>query len=214
MTVGENIGHSLTIQGIGTKNERIERVKEVMHSVALTPVDDIINRYPHLLSGGQKQRVVLARAMVLNPTLVVADEPIAMADVSVRALILEMMIKLKEEYDLTYLFVTHDLATAKYICDHIAIMYLGVIVEIGELKQVFNNPKHPYTQALLSAVPVPDPKARRQHKIPRGEIPSAISPPPGCRFHPRCPIAKKDCSSLVPEMIAVEAGHEVACPYV
>jgi len=214
MTVGRNIGHSLDIQNIGTRAERLERVKRVMESVALTPVDDIVGRYPHLLSGGQKQRVVLARALVLNPKLVVADEPIAMADVSVRALILEMMIMLKNQFDLTYLFVTHDLATAKYICDTIAIMYLGVIVEMGQLKSVFNNPLHPYTQALLSAVPVPDPRARRKHKIPRGEIPSAVNPPSGCRFHTRCPIAHQDCSSHIPHMEEKEKGHKVACPYV
>jgi len=211
MTVGENIGHSLVIQQIGTKREREQRVKEVMGRVALTPVNDIYNRYPHLLSGGQKQRVVLARALVLSPKLVVADEPIAMADVSVRALILEMMIRLKEELSLTYLFVTHDLATAKYICNRIAIMYLGVIVEIGTVDQVFHNPAHPYTRALLAAVPVPNPTLRRQHVIARGEIPSAIAPPPGCRFHTRCVIAGPNCCEYVPSMVEVEPGHRVGC---
>jgi peptide/nickel transport system ATP-binding protein len=211
MTVGQNIGHSLVIQQIGTKKEQEERVKEVMSRVALTPVNDIYNRYPHLLSGGQKQRVVLARALVLSPKLVVADEPIAMADVSVRALILEMMIRLKEELSLTYLFVTHDLATAKYICNRIAVMYLGVIVEIGTTDQVFHNPMHPYTRALLAAVPVPNPTLRRQHVIARGEIPSAIAPPPGCRFHTRCLIAGPECSQNVPRMVEVDPGHLVAC---
>jgi peptide/nickel transport system ATP-binding protein len=211
MTVGENIGHSLTIQGIGTKMEREERVKEVMGRVALTPVNDIYKRYPHLLSGGQKQRVVLARALVLSPKLVVADEPIAMADVSVRALILEMMIRLKEEFSLTYLFVTHDLATAKYICNRIAVMYLGVIVEIGTVDQVFHNPMHPYTRALLAAVPVPNPRLRRLHAIARGEIPSAIAPPPGCRFHTRCPIADPACCEFVPKMVQIEPEHLAAC---
>lgn len=214
MTVGDNIGYSIRIQGIGNKKEEEERVKEVMDSVALTPVNDIYNRYPHLLSGGQKQRVVLARALILNPKLIVADEPIAMADVSVRALILDLMLGLKDKYDLTYLFITHDLATAKYICDYVAIMYLGVIVEMGELRKVFKNPLHPYTKALLFAVPVPDPKVRRKHEIPRGEIPSAVDPPPGCRFHTRCPIARDDCKDFIPEMIHKEEGHEVACPYV
>ncbi len=211
MTVGDNIGYSLVIQKIGNKKEREERVKEVMRRVALTPVNDIYKRYPHLLSGGQKQRVVLARALVLSPKLVVADEPIAMADVSVRALILEMMRELKEDLSLTYLFVTHDLATAKYICDRIAIMYLGIIVEIGTVDQVFHNPMHPYTRALLSAVPVPDPKMRRAHAIPRGEIPSAISPPPGCRFHTRCPVDDPSCCEFVPPMVEVEKGHRVSC---
>jgi len=211
MTVAENIGHSLTVQHFGTRQERQERINEVMESVALTPVRDISRRYPHLLSGGQKQRVVLARALAVNPKLVVADEPIAMADVSVRALILELMLKLKEEYNLTYLFVTHDLATAKYVCDRVAIMYLGVIVEIGTINEVFENPKHPYTQALLSAVPVPDPAARRQHAIPRGEIPSAVNPPSGCRFHTRCPIADEQCSRIVPDMVDISPTHRAAC---
>jgi peptide/nickel transport system ATP-binding protein len=211
MTVGENIGYSLAIQGIATKGERGERVKEIMRRVALTPVNDIYDRYPHLLSGGQKQRVVLARALVLSPKLVVADEPIAMADVSVRALILELMRELKDEFSLTYLFVTHDLATAKYICDRIAVMYLGKIVEIGTTDDVFNNPMHPYTRALLSAVPVPDPKMRRAHAIPRGEIPSAISPPPGCRFHTRCPKEDPSCCEYVPPMVEVSPGHHVSC---
>jgi len=211
MTVAENIGHSLTVQHFGTRQERQERINEVMESVALTPVHDISRRYPHLLSGGQKQRVVLARALAVNPKLVVADEPIAMADVSVRALILELMLKLKEEYNLTYLFVTHDLATAKYVCDRVAIMYLGVIVEIGTINEVFENPKHPYTQALLSAVPVPDPAARRQHAIPRGEIPSAVNPPSGCRFHTRCPIADEQCSRIVPDMVDISPTHRAAC---
>lgn len=211
MSVGEAIGHSLAVQRLGNKREREERVKEVMEKVALTPVDDIIKRHPHLLSGGQKQRVVLARALVVNPKLVVADEPIAMADVSVRALILKLMLELKEDFDLTYLFITHDLATAKYICNRIAVMYLGVIVELGDIDEVFLNPAHPYTEALLSAVPVPDPAARRQHKIPRGEIPSAVSPPPGCRFHTRCPIAIEICQKVEPEMIDIKKGHYVAC---
>lgn len=211
MSVGQSIGHSLAVQKLGNRREREERVKDVMDRVALTPVDDIIKRHPHLLSGGQKQRVVLARALVVNPKLVVADEPIAMADVSVRALILDLMLELKEEFDLTYLFVTHDLATAKYICNRIAVMYLGIIVEVGDTDEVFKNPAHPYTEALLSAVPIPDPKARRKHKIPRGEIPSAVSPPPGCRFHTRCPIAEEICREVIPEMTEVKRGHRVAC---
>jgi len=135
-----------------------------------------------------------------------------MADVSVSAMILELMISLKEEFDLTYLFITHDLATCKYICDRIAIMYLGKIMEIGPLKEVFSHPVHPYTTALLAAVPVPDPKFKRTHPIPHGEIPSAINPPSGCRFHPRCAHAKPECSRKVPELVEAGPDHYVACP--
>jgi peptide/nickel transport system ATP-binding protein len=155
--------------------------------------------------------VAIARALITNPDFVVADEPIAMADVSVSAMILELMARLKEEFDLTYLFITHDLATCKYICDRIAIMYLGQILEIGPLKEVFEHPVHPYTESLLAAVPVPDPKFRRTHAIPRGEIPSAVNPPPGCRFHPRCPHADKSCAVDSPELTVVSGEHRVAC---
>jgi peptide/nickel transport system ATP-binding protein len=149
----------------------------------------------------------------LAPDLVVADEPIAMADVSVRALLLDLMLRLKEELELTYLYITHDLATAKYICDRIAIMYLGRICELGALDQVFRSPQHPYTRALLAAVPVPDPHARRAGPMPKGEIPSPINPPSGCRFHPRCPLAEEICSQDLPVLEAVSGspGHLVAC---
>jgi peptide/nickel transport system ATP-binding protein len=156
--------------------------------------------------------VVIARALITNPDFVVADEPIAMADVSVSAMILELMVKLKEEFDLTYLFITHDLATCKYICDRIAIMYLGKIMEIGPLEAVFKHPVHPYTVSLLAAVPVPDPKFKRKHAIPKGEIPSAIDPPSGCRFHPRCDFAIDECSKVIPELLEVDPDHWVACP--
>jgi len=148
---------------------------------------------------------------VTNPEFVAADEPIAMADVSVRAMILELRVRLKEEFDLTYLFITHDLATSKYICDRVAIMYLGKIVEIGPLEAVFKNPAHPYTATLLAAVPVPDPRYRKTHSIPKGEIPSAINPPPGCRFHPRCHAAKSACSVHKPDLMEVRQSHWVCC---
>jgi peptide/nickel transport system ATP-binding protein len=177
----------------------------------LTPAATLYEKYPHQLSGGQRQRVVIARALILNPELVIADEPIAMADVSVRALLLELMMRLKEELELTYLYITHDLATAKYICDRIAIMYLGKIVEVGPLREIYSNPLHPYTEALLSAVPVPDPRALRKKVLPKGEIPNPINPPPGCRFHPRCPYVMDICSVEEPELIEVEGEHQVAC---
>jgi peptide/nickel transport system ATP-binding protein len=185
----------------------------MMERVGLTPMAPLYQKFPHQLSGGQRQRAVMARALIMHPDLIVADEPIAMADVSVRALLLQLMLDLKDEFDLTYLFITHDLATAKYICDRIAIMYLGKVVEMGTLQQVYSDPKHPYTQALLAAVPVPDPKARRTAPMPRGEIPSPITPPPGCRFHPRCPIAEEICSQEIPplEPTARQVEHLVAC---
>jgi len=211
MKVGDAIGHGLEIHGIARGKEKRERVIELMEWVGLTPAATLYDKYPHQLSGGQRQRAVIARALILHPDLIVADEPIAMADVSVRALILNLMIKLKEEFDLTYLFITHDLATAKYICNRIAIMYLGKIVELGPLKEVFTDPRHPYTKALLSAVPIPDPRARRRHAIPKGEIPSPINPPPGCRFHPRCPLAEDICSREEPLLRGDGHEHLVAC---
>ncbi len=211
MSVGEAIGHPLKIHKMGDKRERKERVLDLMDKIGLSPADFLYRKYPHQLSGGQSQRVVLARALVTNPEFLVADEPIAMADVSVRALILELMRKLREDFDLTYLFITHDLATAKYLCDRVAIMYLGRIVEIGTKNELFKKPHHPYTKALLTAVPVPDPKRKRTEEIPKGEIPSAINPPPGCHFHPRCPYAMDRCKTEKPELREVAPGHYSAC---
>jgi peptide/nickel transport system ATP-binding protein len=211
MAIGKAIGHPLVIHNNYDKAELRQRCLQIMEKVGLTPAPFLYRKYPHQLSGGQRQRVVIARALVTNPEFVVADEPIAMADVSVRAMILELMVKLKEEFDLTYLFITHDLATSKYICDRVAIMYLGKIVEMGPLEEVFKNPVHPYTATLLAAVPVPDPKYRRTHPIPKGEISSPINPPPGCRFHPRCASAKSMCSIHEPELLEVRPGHWVAC---
>jgi peptide/nickel transport system ATP-binding protein len=211
MSIGKAIGHPLVIHNHGGKAEIRQTSLDIMEKVGLSPAPFLYRKYPHQLSGGQRQRVVIARALATNPEFVVADEPIAMADVSVRAMILELMVRLKEEFDLTYLFITHDLATCKYICDRVAIMYLGKIAEIGPLEEVFRNPAHPYTATLLAAVPVPDPKHRRTHPIPKGEIPSAINPPPGCRFHPRCPSAKSMCSAHEPELVDVGTGHQVAC---
>jgi len=211
MAIGKAIGHPLVIHNNYNKAELRQRCLEMMEKVGLTPASFLYRKYPHQLSGGQRQRVVIARALVTNPDFVVADEPIAMADVSVRAMILELMVQLKEEFDLTYLFITHDLATCKYICDRVAIMYLGKIVEMGPLEEVFKNPAHPYTATLLAAVPVPDPRYRRTQPIPKGEIPSPINPPSGCRFHPRCASAKSTCSVQEPELTEISPGHTVAC---
>ncbi len=211
MTVGQAIAHPLTIHGLAAGRERRRRVLRLMERVGLTPAEFIYRKYPHQISGGQCQRVALARALVTDPEFIVADEPIAMADVSVRALILELMKELKGERNLTYLFITHDLATAKYLCDRIAVMYLGRIVEMGSREQLFARPHHPYTRALLAAVPVPDPGLRRTEEVPRGEIPSAIDPPAGCHFHPRCPYAMPACRQGRPRLKEVEPGHVSAC---
>lgn len=211
MKIGDGIGHALEIHDIAHGEAKRERVISIMEKVGLTPAATLYEKYPHQLSGGQRQRAVIARALILTPELIVADEPIAMADVSVRALLLELMIRLKEEFGLTYLFITHDLATAKYICDRIAIMYLGRIVEMGPLKEVYGHARHPYTQALLAAVPVPDPHFRRTAALPRGEIPNPVNPPSGCRFHPRCPVAIEICSQEEPELAQIADGHYAAC---
>jgi len=212
MSIGKAIEHPLVIHNSHDKAERKEICLRIMEKVGLEPAEFLYKKYPHQLSGGQRQRVVIARALITNPEFVVADEPIAMADVSVRALILELMAQLKEEFDLTYLYITHDLATCKYICDRVAIMYLGKIVEMGSLEEVFKNPIHPYTATLLEAVPVPDPKYRRTEPIPKGEIPSPINPPPGCSFHPRCHYAVSTCSQEEPDLKELRQEHWVACP--
>jgi peptide/nickel transport system ATP-binding protein len=211
MKVGDAVGHGLEIHGVAKGRAKRDIVIGMMEKVGLTPAVILYDKYPHQLSGGQRQRAVIARALILDPELVIADEPIAMADVSVRALLLELMIRLKEELELTYLYITHDLATAKYICDRIAIMYLGKIMELGPLREIYSNPLHPYTEALLSAVPVPDPRALRKKVLPKGEIPNPINPPLGCRFHPRCPYAMDICSQEEPPFLAVGQERLVAC---
>lgn len=215
MTIGEAIAHPSEIhQPELTAGERRRVVFEMLDAVGMSPPENFADKYPHQISGGQRQRVVIARALVTRPDLIIADEPIAMADVSVRALLLDLMMHLKDEFDLTYLFITHDLATAKYVCDRIAVMYLGEIVEVGPLSGVYREPLHPYTEALLDAVPVPDPRHRRTEPLPRGEIPNPINPPPGCRFHPRCPIAVEGiCNVDSPHLAAAAnaAEHFAAC---
>ncbi len=189
MTIGQAITHPLKIHGIfkvKTAEEVKSMVLKVMREVGLSPEDQLYSKYPADLSGGQKQRTAIARALILRPRLIVADEPVAMLDMSIRAKVLQLMLDLRSKYDLTYVFITHDLATAKFLCDRIAIMYLGRIVEIGPSKEIFEDPKHPYTKALLQAIPIPDPKKRVSRVLPKGEVPDAVNPPAGCRFHPRC----------------------------
>jgi peptide/nickel transport system ATP-binding protein len=213
MTLGDTVLQGLKIHFPETTIQHRDMVLEMFEKVGLAPARYFINKYPHQISGGQRQRVVIARALITKPDLVLADEPIAMADVSVRALLLDLMVQLKNEFKLTYLFITHDLATAKYICDRIGILYLGKMCEMGNLREVYANPLHPYTQALMAAVPVPDPTKRRITKMPEGEIPNPINPPSGCRFHPRCPLAKEICSQEEPVMRELRPGHTVACHF-
>jgi oligopeptide/dipeptide ABC transporter ATP-binding protein len=194
MTIGQSVGHPLSIHGLAKDRREIRaRVAQALEHVGLAPPDQFLDKYPSDLSGGQKQRAVIARAIILNPVLLVADEPVSMLDMSVRAKILELMLALKRDFDLTYLYITHDLATAKFFCDRIAIMYLGRIVEIGPSDAIYEDPKHPYTQALLRAIPEPDPLRTVPRDLPRGEVPDASQPPLGCSFHPRCPKAFEVC---------------------
>lgn len=211
MKIGKTLMQPLEIHKIGTPREREEKALELLEKVGLTPPEIIFTKYPHQLSGGQRQRVVIARALILNPDFVLADEPVAMADVSMRVLLLELMMDMKKEFNLTYLFITHDLATAKYVCDRVAIMYLGKIMELGPLRDVFQNPLHYYTKALLAAIPIPDPDHKRKVDIPKGEIPNPIDPPAGCRFHPRCPYKMDICEKVEPQLQMIEEGHYVAC---
>lgn len=211
MTVRGILEEPLTIHNI-IGDEAEERIYKAMEDAKLTPPDEFLVRYPHELSGGQRQRVAFARAMVLNPEFVVADEPVSMLDVSIRAEILNLVVELRDKRDVAFLYITHDLALARHICDRIAVMYLGKIVEMGDVEQVILNPLHPYTEALISAVPVPDPTSKRIEVRVKGEIPSPINPPSGCRFHTRCPAYMGDvCRTSEPVLIEVEKGHFVAC---
>jgi peptide/nickel transport system ATP-binding protein len=210
MRVGRAVGHPLEIHGLATGNEERERVSEILEKVGLTPPEQFTNLYPYQISGGQRQRVAMARSLILDPEFIVADEPVSMIDVSLRTTIIDLMLNLRKELELTYLFITHDLAIAKYISDEIAIMYLGKIVEMGEKQEIFSNPLHPYTQALMSAIPVPNPERRRAAIELKGEVPSAIDIPRGCRFNPRCPYREDRCK-VEPELTVVKPGHFVAC---
>jgi len=211
MKVGDAVRHPLEIYGVASREEGKKKVLEVLERVGLSPAEGFYEKYPHQLSGGQRQRVVIGRALILNPEFIVADEPVAMIDVSLRAQIMDLMISLRDEFNLTFLYITHDLATAKYICNKIAIMYLGKIVEMGFKDDIFDTPMHPYSLSLLSAIPVPNPRLKPQRIIPKGEIPSPINPPSGCRFHPRCLVATEECSQEEPKLHRISPNHYVAC---
>lgn len=195
MDIATAVGHPLQVHGlVKDREERRRKVAETLERVGLSPAELFLDKYPSDLSGGQKQRAVMARAIIAGPELLVADEPISMLDMSVRAKILQLFLDLKRDLDLTYVYVTHDLASAKFFCDRVAIMYLGRIVEIGTTEEIFANPRHPYTKALLGAIPDPDPhRAAAPRELPRGEVPDAALPPLGCAFHPRCPVAVAQC---------------------
>lgn len=219
-TVYDTIAEPLNIHNIGSFEDRVETVSKLLEEVKLTPVEDFLWRFPHQLSGGQRQRVAIARALALNPVFVVADEPVSMLDLSIRAEILQLMRELQRKHNLTYLYITHDLSTARYFCDRIAVMYLGKIVEMGSVDDVIDNPMHPYTRALIAAVPEPDPSNRkRMREVPiKGEVPSPINIPPGCRFRNRCVAydnapeeVRKLCRDKEPPLVEAAPNHYVAC---
>ena len=212
MKIGEAIMHPLLIHNIATKEEAKDMALKMLRRVGLTPEKEFFDRYPHHLSGGQRQRVVIARAMILKPEFIVADEAVSMIDASMRASILDLLKSFKEEYQLTMLFITHDIAVAKLISDRIAVMYLGKIVEIGRTEDILKNPKHPYTLALIQAVPSTVKRGRREKRISiKGEVPNAVNLPSGCRFHPRCPFADDVCKEREPELVKVGEEHYVSC---
>jgi len=209
MTLFDNIGEPLLVNGMTNREERMERVSELLERVQLAP--EYMNRYPHAFSGGQRQRVGIARALALNPSLIVADEPVSALDVSVQAQIVNLMLDLQDELGVTYLFVAHDLSVVKHMSDRVAVMYVGKIVEVAETTTLFKDPKHPYTEALLSAVPKPDPRLRSQRIVLEGDVADPANPPPGCYFHPRCSYAVDVCKQESPHLNEITAGHFVSC---
>lgn len=209
MTVYDLISAPLEVYKIGTKAERREMVEEILQEVGLDK--QYLNRFPHEFSGGQRQRIGIARALILNPEFVVCDEAVSALDVSVRAQVLNLMRNMQQKKNLTYLFISHDLSVVRHISDRIAVMYLGSVAEVAEKAQLYSNPMHPYTKALLSAIPLPDVKKKRQRIILQGDVPSAYNPPSGCKFHTRCPYATDRCKQEIPVLRQMEKGHQVAC---
>ncbi len=211
MSVGRIIAEPLQVHNVGNSKEQQEKVQALLQRVGLNPY--FVNRYPHEFSGGQRQRIGIARALALNPSLIVADEPISALDVSIQAQVVNLLQDLQHEFNLTYLFIAHDLSMVRHICDRVAVMYLGKIVELAPADELYANPLHPYTQALLSAVPVPDPEveSKRQRIILKGDVPSPVNPPVGCNFNTRCPVAIDVCFREEPELREVMPGRWVSC---
>jgi oligopeptide/dipeptide ABC transporter ATP-binding protein len=211
-TVAQTIREPLDVHRIGTPAERNAKVEELLQVVGMRPA--VMDRYPHEFSGGQRQRIGIARALALNPKLIVADEPVSALDVSVRAQVLNLIAKLQRERGIAFLFISHDLSVVEHVSDHVGVMYLGKLVELAPAKEIYRDPRHPYTQALLSAVPVPDPTRKARRIVLTGDVPSPMNPPPGCPFHKRCPKVMDVCSKVVPPVVDVgtaERPHRVAC---
>jgi len=212
MTISDILTEPLRVQKVGSESEIEEKASRILEDIQLVPPEEFLYRYPHELSGGQRQRVATGRAFILNPEFVVADEPVSMLDVSIRAEILNLMLSLVEKYKASFLYITHDLALARHMCDRMGIMYLGKIMEKGVTEKIVYEPLHPYTRALISAVPIPDPTVKRSDIVIKGEIPSPINPPSGCRFHTRCPIAEFPlCKEKEPSLVDYGDAHFAAC---
>jgi oligopeptide/dipeptide ABC transporter ATP-binding protein len=207
--IGNIIGEALYVHGVKDREERCQRVEEIMATVGLS--EDHIRRYPHEFSGGQRQRIGIARALVLRPKFIVCDEPVSALDVSIQSQVLNLLRHLQREFNLTYLFIAHNMSVVEHISDRVAVMYVGKMVELADRIELYRNPLHPYTQALMSAIPVPDPDLKRERVILEGDVPSPLSPPSGCRFHPRCRYAMDICSVEEPRLIEIEGEHQVAC---